>query len=239
MMTRWSHALFALLIAFAVTLSVPAKAQKRDPAYDDLVAAINESVDKDAAMDNIIVFLKNTYAEDPTFAELEAESPGFLDDLMVEFRPIFERRVQRQITNFNGQMAELLARNMTVEEAAGLASVFRSDAVKRFNQRVSQAYSPDNTLSSMDPDDPITADQVRADAQKATATAIRDASPAELAEVERQGQASPGLKILGRLRPQLAAMRAALDNEPPTPEEEAEMDAAIERVLDKRFPPAG
>ncbi len=231
------HRLLAtLLIAFAVTLAVPAQAQQRDASYDNLVAAINASVDQKVGFDNSMAAIRRVYAADPSFAGLEEESPGFLDDLMAELRPVLQDRSDRLTVIMDDRLADLFARNMSVQETKELVEFFRSDAVRTFNRRVSRAYSPEALLVESDLDEAVTAGQIQADASNATTQALLASSKEERDELEREAASLSGMAIFKKIRPQATAIRAEIENLPTTPEEDAALDAAMMRAFEKHFP---
>ena len=233
---RWSHALAAIMLAFAVTISVPAKAQQLDPAYVDVVAAINEGIAKEAGVEATFAVIRRGYESDPVFAEAEARSPGFLDDLMAEFRPIFLDRSDRLDKILTARIAALFARHLTVGEAKELAAFYRSDVMKRFNDRASRAYSPEHQLGDLTQDEEVSGDDVASDAKDATNAAVRSTPAEDLLEIRRRTAALSSRQKIAVIGPRMAAIRAEIENAPTTAEEDALIDAAIKRTLDKHFP---
>jgi hypothetical protein len=231
-------ALLTLLPVAAITPSGPAfaaSAAAADPAYADLIAAIEESVDQDVVIDNALTALRREFAETPEFAAAEAASPGVIAEVVAGMRPILVEQNERVTALYRPEMVALLANRLTPEEATSIAAFYRSASGRKLIGNVASAYSPDATLSNIESDGPITADQVGKDINSAVNSAIEELSEEERRKMTAEALNHPALFKLLPINPGIQAIRVKMENEPLTPSEEAAVVALIESIFDRRF----
>jgi hypothetical protein len=240
---------FALALApialAGLPLAAPLQAQEAAEAaqytgeeaeYTDLYNAIDEVVDSDAMIDATLVVMARQFNADPNMKMLEAMSPGTIDEITQELRPLFVRQSERIRTQYRPQMQAVFAQYLTPEDAVVAADFYRSDLGRKLMSNVSNSYSPDATLSGISEDTEITVEQVQEDISNASSAAVSKMSREELAEAGRMAMQQPALLKLGAMGPALNAVRAKMENEPLSKEEEAELEALMLAVLSRRFP---
>ena len=229
----------SLILAGGAGFAPPAFAQHIAPEidpYDDVVHAMLEGLDRSAEIDATLDAMRREYRATPVMAKLEKQSPGLIDELVEAARPVIEASLARNSNVMNTEIAALFRANLTVSEAAEAARFFRNPSVKRLLGNVSRNYSPDNIASGIGSDAPITVEQVTKDAQNASAKGVMATSKTDLAVVEKLGEESPVWRKLKMLLPQIREIRTRIENAPLTAEEDAILDAAIDKIFARRFP---
>lgn len=222
-----------------LTVSSAASAQGAtapDPVYGDLIAAIEETVDQDLMISGAVGALKRQFAATPEFAAAETTSPGLIEEVATSLRPILTQQNRRVQALYRPEMVALFAARLTPGEAQSIASFYRSDLGRKLVGNVAQAYAPDATLSGIQTDAPITADQVREDINTAVVSGLGQLSPDELRQMGETAVANPALLKLQQINPAIQQIRVKMENEPLTPEENAAVVAVVESVFARRFP---
>jgi hypothetical protein len=173
--TRLVLGAFALSPLALVALPVPAAAQQSDAAYQDLFNAIDEGVDHEVALDSTMKVVRREYAAIPVIAQVDQMSPGLIDEIVKEMRPIF----------------------------------------RDYQARVR--------------------DTVASDIGNATQATISELSQDDLVAMGRLAMEKPALLKLGQINPQMIALRAQMEQEQPTPDEAAQIEAVIQAVFKRRL----
>jgi hypothetical protein len=243
-LSRLRHAVAAATLALGpiALMAAPSAAQAQseaapDPAYGDLISAIEGTVDQDQMINGAVNALKRQFASTPEFAAADAASPGLIDEVATGLRPILYQQNRRVQMLFRPEMIALFARNLTPAEARSIADFYRSDLGRKLVGNVAQAYTPDATLSGLKDETPVTADQVREDISSAVVSGIGQLSPDELRQMGEMAIANPALLKLQQVNPAIQQIRVKMENEPLTAEENAAVVAVVEGVFTKRFPP--
>ena len=219
--------------------ATPALAQAgeaSDPAYGELYDAMEGSVDQGLMVDKALVVLAREFAASPEFKLAEVESPGLIDELIVNLRPIFVTQSERVRKLYRPTTLALLARHLKPEEATSIAAFYRSDLGRKLMGGMVGNYSPDATLSNIQTEAPVTADQVKEDISKATNATISALSQDDLMELGKLAMARPELLKLSLIGNGVQELRAQMENEPLTAEEDAAIVAVVEDVFKRRFP---
>jgi len=229
----------ALLLVAALVPAAPALAQVGTPdnaAYADLYAAMEESVDQRMTADAALAALAREFAVAPEFAAAEAESPGLIDEVIAGLRPIFMAQSERVRLLYRPSTLALFARHLTPEEATSIAAFYRSDLGRKLMGGMVRNYSPEETLSNLDTEAPVTREQVEADMKKATNAAVAAMTQDDLIALGKLAQARPELFKLSLIGAGVQELRVQMENEPLTAEEDAAVAAMIEDVFNRRFP---
>lgn len=220
--------------------AAPALAQAgdaSDPAYADLYAAMEGSIDQSLMIDKALMVLAREFASSPEFKATEAASPGLIDEIITGLRPIFIAQSERVRRLYRPSNLALLARELKPEEAVSVADFYRSDLGRRLMGRMAENYSPDATLSNLEAESPVTAEQVQTDIGNATRATISTMSQDDLEALGKLAMAKPELLKLSLIGNGVQQLRAQMENEPLTAEEEAAIVAVIDDVFIRRFPP--
>jgi len=139
--------LFAAMLITPIAITATAvHAQSNDAVYGDIVDAINEGVDAEGALDSTMQVVRREYAAVREIAMVEEMSPGLIDELMKELRPVFRDYQDRVTAMYRPQYIDLFAGTFTPDEARSIAAFYRSDIGRRITRSVSQNFSPDATL---------------------------------------------------------------------------------------------
>lgn len=231
----------ALVISLLSLLAVPAPALAQsaavpDPAYSDLLVAIEQTVDQDQVINGALGTMARQFAASLEFAAAETASPGLIAEVAEGLRPVLTRQNRRVQAMYRPDMTALFARSLTVEEARNIAAFYRSDLGRKVVGNVAQAYAPDAMLSGIQSDAPITVDQVRTDIGVAVASGISQLTPDELRQMGETALANPALLKLQAINPDIQEIRAKMENEPLTADENAAVVAVVEGVFLRRFP---
>lgn len=240
---RLRGALAAGVLALApvalLAAAAPAAAQGEaplDPAYSDLVAAIEMTVDQERVITNGLNALQKEFAATEAFAEAEALSPGLIAEVTNGLRPILTAQNSRVQALYRPRMVALFARSLTPDEAKSVAAFYRSDIGRKLVGNVANAYTPDATLSGIETEAPVTADQVRADLNAAVESGIDQLSADDRRKMIAATLSNPALLKLEKINPSLQQLRVEMENEPLTAEEDAALVAVVEGVFARRFP---
>jgi hypothetical protein len=215
-----------------------AVAAANDPAnaaYGDLYSAMQEGVDQSLVLDSALVAMGREFAANPDFAAAETASPGLIAEVTSGMRPILEGQSERLTQLYRPATLALFARYLTPEEATSIAAFYRSDLGRKLMGNLSQSYSPDQTLSNINTATDVTTAQVKADIDAATQKVIGQMSQTDLAEMGRLAMANPALLKLGQIGTGVQELRAQMENEPLTAEEDAAVVAMVEEVFIRRL----
>lgn len=136
-------------------------------------------------------------------------------------------------------MVGLFARNLTASEAQDIAAFYRSELGRRILGGVSRNYSPDATLENVQELEGQSEDEVRdnvaSDIGNATQATISELSQDDLVAMGKLAMEKPALLKLGQINPQMIALRAQMEQEQPTPDEAAQIEAVIQAVFERRL----
>lgn len=221
---------------FAGNAEPIANPQPGHPAYGDLIDAIDSTVDKTVLIDNGLAAIKRQMEANANLAGAEAASPGILDEILTNMRPVLERQNQRVTLLYRPQMIAAMADYLTPDEAASVAAFYRSDIGRRLMGSVVANFNMDQTMAKAMTETPITETEVRADITSAVAQGMQQMDAEDLAAMGREAMANPALFKLQQVNPQIQRLRAQMENEALTPEEDAVIGTVIESIFARRFP---
>ena len=212
-----------------------ANPQPDNPAYGDLLTAIESTVDMTLMIDNGLAAIRRQMVANSDLAGAEAASPGILDEILTTMRPVLERQNKRVTAQYRPLMAAAMADYLTPAEAGSVAAFYRSDIGRRLMGNVVKNFDMDQTMAKAVSEAPVTEADVNADIVNAVTKGMQGMDAADMAEMGKQAMANPALLKLQRINPQIQRLRAQMENEPLTPEEDAAIGAAIESIFAKRF----
>ncbi|RNJ62303.1 MAG: DUF2059 domain-containing protein [Porphyrobacter sp. IPPAS B-1204] len=213
-----------------------ANPQPDNPAYGDLLDAIESTVDKTLMIDNGLAAIKRQMEANDALAGAEAASRGILDEIITNMRPVLERQNLRVTAQYRPLMAAAMADYLTPNEAGSVAAFYRSDIGRKLMGSVVKNFNMDQTMAKAMTDTPVSESDVNADIVSAVTKGMETMDAQDLAEMGRQAFSNPALLKLQRVNPQIQRLRAQMENEPMTPEEDAAIGAMIEGIFARRFP---
>lgn len=228
-----------LLLAFTalVLIAPPCAAQADETAtlsatahervYDTLIAQADDGPMIEASLD----WLVHELMSDPNIAALDRENPGLVKALRSAVRPIIVGYSQRVKVSYRPKMIAALEADLTGPEAAEIAQFYASPIGRVLVSGVSQNYRPDAVLGTLETDEKVSTTEVRRDMNSATQATLQSLSAEQTEELYREIAAHPAVEKLALVIPQITALRAQMEEEPMTAEEEA----AIQTVLTDLF----
>jgi hypothetical protein len=232
-----------LLALWAVTLTVqPAAARDTatvgviaDPherVYETLIAQADDGPMIEAALD----WMVRQLASDPNIALLAKDNPGLLNALRAATRPIIVGYSRRVKLEYRPRMIALLRSELTAAEATDVAAFYASPIGRRLVAGVSASYRPDTVLGTIDEERRVTSADVARDMDSASQATLQNLSPAEVEELNREIESRPAIAKLVPVVPKIAALRAQMEEEPLTAEEEAAVTVALRGVFETLRP---
>jgi len=239
-------AAFACASAPAALLTTPLAAQEAptpeeaQAIYADTYDAINEGVDNEAGLDSTMKVVRREFASVPAIAAADAMSPGLIDEIMTELRPVFGDYQERVRVLYRPRMIAVIAGGLTPSEAGDVADFYRSELGRRILDSASRNYSPDATLdgiSELEEEDDFeaTRQDVETDLRNASAAAMKELRDEDFATFARLAIEKPALLKLNTISPQIVSLRAEMENEQPNAQEEARIQTVVESVFARRL----
>lgn len=228
--------LIGLAPAGQVALAMQADAAPVAPAiqpdaYSELYDVIKSGVDEERVLDQLIAsFSQQLATANPDLVQAEAAFPGFSSAIGVAMRPMFKSYRARLQGIYRPRMIAEFKRMLNESEARDAVDVYRSPIGRKILAGVTAGYDGKATMASAlrGNGDEIEAAAVLADRDIAVNRAVNGLSPADLAELERMARQKPVMFKLGRIGSKMREMSVAMENEPLTPSEEAEMGRLID-----------
>ena len=228
-----------LLLAFAALAlaAQPAAAQTVESAgltadphervYDTLIA----QADDGPMIESVLDWMVGELARDPNIAVIEAAHPGFLKRLRAAARPIIAGYSLRVKRAYRPRMIAILQSDLTAAEAAEIADFYASPIGRKVVAGVTQSYRPDAVLGTIETEQEVSVADVEQDMDSATQAALQGLSAQETAELYAEIAARPAMAKLVPVVPRIAALRAEMEEEPMTPEEDAAIEAAFGEIF--------
>jgi len=241
---RLHSAALALLACIAAPLAMPqaalaqsaeASAQADNPAYGDVFDAMAEAVDNEKVLDNGLETMRKQLADTPVMAAAEAKSPGLTAEIAEGIRPIIRRHSERVALQYRPQLAAAMAEHLSPEEAGRVAAFYRSDLGRRMMGSVSANYSLEQSVATAMAEKDLAEADVTADIASAVGAGLKDMDPKDIAELGRQFMSDPALGKLQRANPKIFAIRARMENEPLSADDEQAINAVITDVFARRL----
>ncbi|HSF11683.1 MAG TPA: DUF2059 domain-containing protein [Erythrobacter sp.] len=214
----------------------PVSADPDHPAFGDLIDAMQEAVDQDAAMAAMSASIAREYAKVPEIAALEAAKPGLIDAVVAAMQPTLVTLGERVQQDYRPRMQALMARHLTSAEAGDLAAFYRSPLGRKLLTGASRSLTMENTLSGVgtsiadgvDPADlTVARSQVEKDITGAALSGVRTLSDDDLLEMGRVALRTPALLKMNTMLPEIITLRTAMENEQPNAAEVAAIEEAV------------
>ena len=248
-MLKSGRTFFALAASLALAggsalIASPAVAQDEAKAsvgveanvYADLVTVMFAAADREAELNNGMEVLRRQFAADPDFAQLERESPGYIDDIIEAMRPIMRDIADSSEALMREEFVRIFGDSLTQDEAIELTALFRDPIFQQLMRRMSQNFSPEAMLGDLESKAPIERDQLSEDVTRAAAAAVGEFDTQELIEMNQRILGSQAWQRFVEIQPQMVDMRLKYENAPLTPAEDRALGEAFERVDRKHFP---
>jgi len=220
-------------------LALPDAETPPSPAQDahaDLYAALGEGFDDSAMTETLLDSVMNEMIRSTHEIELlEVEKPGFIAALRESVRPVLVGYSDRTQAEFEPRMIAAIRKVLTAEEAAQVAAFYRSDLGRKLLGNVSEAYRPEETARAA-PTESIGAEAVEADLRRAGIRALVALTPEERNELVRIYGETPALAKFDAGSGDITEVRVAMENNPMSADEEAQLMEAIESTFQAYFP---
>ncbi len=238
-----------VLLAFAALILVapPCAAQAvesvslasgpHERVYDTLIAQADDGPLIESSLD----WLVQQLTSDPNIAALERGNPGLVKSLRAAVRPIIAGYSQRVKLAYRPRMIAVLEGELTAAEASEIATFYASPIGRVLVSGVSQNYRADAVLGTLETDERVTTTEVSRDMDNASQATLQGLSAEQTAELYREIAAHPAVEKLELVIPKVTALRAEMEEEPMTAEEEAAIETALREVfasLDSSAPPS-
>lgn len=222
--------------AFAVSPPTIANPQPDHPAYADVIAAIESTVDMNALIANALGAVKRQMLSDPNLALAEQMSPGLVDEIIAGMRPVIDRHNARVTAAYRPRMAALTADYLTPEEAVTVAAFYRSDVGRKLMGGVAAGLDFDRTIAGAMKDQQVSEADVQADIISAVGKGMQAMDANDMAAMAKMSLENPALTKLTLIAGPMQRLRTQMENEPLLPEDDAEILKVVEAVFAKRFP---
>ncbi len=218
--------------------AAPASAQVDQPAepesetaYEALHDAMTAAADNEAVFDNSMKAIERAYRQAPEMMALEEQSPGIIAKIVEAMRPSMWDLSNRIQVQYRPTLIAVYKKHLTAKEAGDLATFYRGPLGSRILRQAAAGYSPDATLSDLSEDKPITQDQVDADLEAAMQAVVKGLSSEDMVAMLQAMRETPAILKLRPVFDEIRVIRVQMENEQPTPEEEARITTAINKVL--------
>lgn len=203
-------------------------------AFDDVYAAMLGGVDQEQSLTILTETLaRQMETANPAMIEAEAAFPGFSAVIAQAMRPVLEGYSGRLQTMYRPRMAAVIGEVLTEAEARHAAALYRMPVGRKLMAGLSSGYDGKATVASaLKSDGTVSAEAVAADGRNAVRQAVNALTPEDLELLGQLAKKQPGLLKLKLLGQKLQPVRVAMENEPMTPAEEAELGKAIDAAAE-------
>jgi hypothetical protein len=220
----------ALLIAPALSAQSAPTASSASP-HEQLYAAFDAGIDQDAVTDRALAAVGRQMLAVPQIAAVEERHPGTVATLLARARPIVLTHSDRVHAQYYPRMISLLRAELTIEEATDLVDFYTSPLGRRLLLASSVNTRADTVVGAAVEDQSVTGADVQADLEATGRATLNSLSAAETAQLYREIAARPALAKLTPMMPKLAALRAQMESEPLSAQEQAALNTVLEAVL--------
>jgi hypothetical protein len=213
---------------------VPAAAEAPANAYDELFAALEQSVDigqmKEQVLGSLMTALQN---EIPELALIEEAEPGFLEKLRGDLRPIMSDYSDRVRREYRPRMTEVLSGALTPAEATQVAAFYRSPLGRKLMMGASENYAFADTAGEAlkNPDADINSEALEKDFRRMGVQAYLGLTAEERKQLNSVATEYPALTKFVANQSAVMAVRVQMENEELNPEEEARLQNVIESAF--------
>ncbi len=174
---------------------------------------------------------------DPEMQVIEAECPGILGVMGKAIEPILWPSYRSIFIDYRADLHNFLRREISGEDARGATEFFNSALGRRFQDVVLSQITLDATMAELmvDEDAEVSDRAVNEDTREMVSRGVATLEPADRLEIDALFRTTEWGKAFVRLQPQIMAMQNAIAVPDATPEEDAAMDAAIEKAAGEHF----
>lgn len=212
--------------------AAPPQAVAESAAYAGLYDAILAGIDEEQVLDQLIAsFSSQLMTANPDMVKAEAAFPGFSAALGEGMRPLFKSYRERVRLLYRPRMIAELGRSMTPAEALDAGDFYRSALGRKLLGGVSDGFDGKATTASALRDKTVDPAALNADIDVAATRAVERLTPADIAEFERMARTRPVLYRLDAVTSGIDEMNLAMQNEPLTAPEQAEMKRAVNAAI--------
>lgn len=216
--------------ALAQEVPQPAEAPSQTP-YQQLYSVFEAGVNNAAINDGMVEAMKGMFAKDPVMSAMNELNPGLIDAVAESTRPVLGEYSERVRIAYRPRMVAILESELTTAETAEIIDFYTSPIGQKVMGLVSNNYRPDAVLDTVTSNRQTTSQDVEKDLMNSTTAAIGEMSPAELSEFMTEMMARPAMMKLNNVMPKITALRAKMEEEPLTPDEDARLQAAVTEVM--------
>lgn len=225
----------AALAALAIA-PAPAVAQATEAAQADIHTRLYEvivgGVDIDVATRRITSdTVDQLLASDPLLAEIHGEEPDFRKDMITTFYPHIMSMTERVQAQYRPQFIAMLQERLDTSQAAMMIEVFDSRVGRKLMGGLSRNITSDRTMDEAIDGGDVTRGSIEADNRETAQRTVAQLDAQDMLDLgafaERYPQLLPTFQSLS---PHLLDIRVRMDNELPTPEEDALLIADIEQL---------
>lgn len=241
-----------LCIAAALAASQPAVGQHKTPAptsapgaalspdsdqeslqspHARLYSVFEAGVDAGTINDGMVEAMKGMFMQDPVMAAMDSLNPGLVDAVAESTRPVLTDYSERIRIAYRPRMIDILASELTETETLEIIDFYSSPIGQRVMGLVSSNYRPDAVLETAITDRATTSADVEKDLNNSTAAAIGEMTPEELNQFVSEMMARPAMMKLQTVMPKITALRAQMEEEPLTPDEDARLQASVTAAM--------
>lgn len=242
-----SFALVAAALCWSPTAAFAQSAPAEKPAADVSerraaglkLASLLYSDERQLAATNgpVMDQMEAFFRADPSFATLEAQSPGLIDEVMANMKPLLVEFTISEAPRYRRGVAAVYARHMSVDDIEAATTFYASPLGQKLLDKVGENLSLTSMLGEMSSnlDAPTSERAVTNDLDRTALRAINELSPEEIAEIEEIAGAG-WFESIERARPDLVAYDTRFTNEP-APEFESRVEQVVTEILEKRLKP--
>jgi hypothetical protein len=215
--------------AFAETvITTTGEAARAANGYEDLYAAIQGGIDEQVMLDRMITSIGGQLAtSSPAMIQAEASFPGYSAAMAQAMGPVLALHSKRLQQVYRPRMIGVFTEILTEPEASDAAEIYRSPVGRKLLSGVVAGFDGKAMLSDAVQGGDVSTEAVRTDTHIAVTRSVNGLSKEDLAQLEQLARTKPVILKLGKLGERGANVRAEMENEPMTPDEEAMMDRAI------------
>ncbi|QYJ07833.1 hypothetical protein [Qipengyuania flava] len=219
--------------ALAVSLAHAPLGASEDPYQKLLDAMASEEFMMEGTEDTMRTMMVSEFERDADMVAFEEECPGVYSSMTDAMMPTLLRSHRRAVGEYRTDLLALFRDRLSVEDAAGAAEFYASENGQALVRLAGDSVQYGNAMDEIrDSEDMVVSEESFAADKEATRKEIK-------ANLEPVLAREVGLKLLGEpwfarflaLRPEMDALELKLMNDDFTPEEDAEVDAALDRAL--------
>lgn len=209
----------------------------RDP-HVAMFEAIYQGVDQEQVLEAMLQQVATqVVTSQPEAAQMEAQSPGLMLELMLALRPVLRDYRDRVRREFDPQIIAAMREVFSDAEAASLARLYNSDLGRRMMGSYAGNVSMNQTIDQALDQQDITAEAVARDdavtVSRSVGSMMANASAAELREMAELPQRYPALLRMPELQQATLPIRTAMENAPPSAAEELAIQQGIVDAFEK------